>query len=135
MTDSNFIRPELATRLRDVWRSIDGVLVAAPTLHHALKAGHVPFGRIEDGRWMPTPLAEGVRRYGNSLPFAIWQMLRSVEALHVAFAGQPSAQIEFAPEEPDEAPGLTPEAPPSPDEGAEAQQRLSLTPTTADAEP
>lgn len=124
MTDSNFIRPELATQLRDVWRAIDNVLVAAPTLQHALKAGHVPFGHYEDGRWQATPLAEGVRRYGNSLPFAIWQTLRAVEALHVAFAGKPSAAIEFAAEEPDEAPGL---ALPEPDKNAADQQRLTVT--------
>lgn len=123
MSDSNFIRPDLATQLRDVWRSIDGVLVAAHTLHHALKAGHVPFGRFEDGRWVQTPLNEGLARYGNSLPFAIWQMLRAVEAQHVAFTGKPSAAIELAPDEPDEAPGLAlPEA-----ETTADQQRLVTT--------
>jgi len=126
MSDSNFINPDLATQLRDVWRSIDGVLVAAHTLRHGMKAGHVPFGHFEDGRWVQTPLHDGLARYGNSLPFAIWQMLRAVEAQHVAFTGKPSAAIELAPEEPDEAPGLTVEAAPT-DEGADQQQRLAVT--------
>lgn len=125
--DSDWIRPELALQIRDTFRAIDSVLVAAPTLHHALKAGHVPFGRFEDRRWQPTPLAEGVSRYGNSLPFAIWQMLRSVEALRIAFTGRPGAAIEFAPDEPDEAPGLSVEVPPPIDEGADQQQRLAVT--------
>lgn len=124
MIGSNFIRPELAAQIRDVFRAIDNVLLAAPTLHHALKRGHVPFGQMEDGRWQPTPLSEGVRRYGNSLPFAVWQMLRAVEQLRIAFTGKPSAQIELAPEEPDEAQGLDR---PEPDKDAGDQQRLAVT--------
>lgn len=130
---SNFISPELAAQIRDVFRAIDGVLVASPTLHHALKRGHLPFGRYENGRWVSTPLSEGVRRYGNSLVFAIWQQLRAAEALRVAFTGKPGIIPELAPEEPDEAPGLEPAAPPPIDDGADQQQRLTLTPSTADA--
>lgn len=133
MIGSTFIRTELATQMRDTFRAIDNVLIAAPTLHHALKAGHVPFGSFEDGRWVPTSLAEGVARYGNSLPFAIWQELRAIEALRVAFTGTQSATIEALPEQPDEAPGLAVEAPAPIDDGAENQQRLTL--TTADVEP
>jgi hypothetical protein len=129
------MRFEAATWLRDTHRAIDGVLVASPTLHHALKRGHVPFGRFEDGRWVPTPLAEGVRRYGNSLVYAIWQQLRFTEALRVAFTGRPGAMPDLEPDEPDEALGLTAEAPPSLDAEADKQRRLGLTPTTADAEP
>jgi hypothetical protein len=132
--DSNFIRLDGAIWIRDVFRAIDGVLVASPTLHHALKRGHVPFGHFEDGRWVPTPLSEGVRRYGNSLVYAIWQQLRAAEALRVAFTGKPGVMPNLIPEEPDEAPGLEPAAPPAPHEGVADQQRLSL-PTTADAEP
>jgi hypothetical protein len=126
MIGSNWVRGELATQIRDVFRAIDDVLVAAHTLHRALKAGHVPFGRFEDGRWEKTPLAEGVRRYGATLPFAIWQMLRAVEALRVAFTGKPGAVLEMAPDEPDEAPGLTVEPPPPIDEGSDQQQRLAI---------
>lgn len=124
MTDSNFIRPELAQQIRDVFRAIDGVLLAAPTLHRALKAGHVPFGRFEDGRWIATPLHEGIARYGNSLPFAVWQMLRAVEQLRIGFVGKPSAALDLLPDEPDEAPGL---ALPEPEPTTAEQQRLAVT--------
>jgi hypothetical protein len=123
MTESNFIRPELAQQMRDTFRAIDNVLVAAPTLHHALKAEHVPFGAFEDGRWQPTPLSEGVARYGNSLPFAIWQTLRAIEQLRIAFTGRPGSTLEALPEEPDEAPGL---ALPEPDPTTAGQQRLAV---------
>lgn len=121
------MRPDLEAQLRDVWRSIDGVLLAGPTLHHALKRGHVPFGAVEHGRWVPTPLAEGVARYGNSLVFAIWQMLRAVEAQRFAFTGAAGIAPALAPEEPDEAPGLAPASPEPADEGADRQQRLAVT--------
>lgn len=126
MIGSNWIRAEGAIWVRDVFRAIDDVLVAGHTLHHALKRGHVPFGRFEDDRWIATPLAEGVARYGNSLPFAIWQMLRAVETLRIAFTGKASQQIDLGQDEPDEAPGLTAERPPSKDEGADQQPKLAL---------
>jgi hypothetical protein len=124
VTDSNFIRPELAQQMRDVFRAIDAVLLAAPTLHHALKPGHVPFGSFEDGRWQATPLVDGLHRYGNALPFAIWQMLRAVEQLRIGFAGKPSAALDLPPAEPDEAPGL---ALPEPEPTSGEQQRLAVT--------
>jgi hypothetical protein len=109
------VQPELASRLLEVARAIDGVLLADPTLRHALKPGHVPFN---------APIAEGVARYGEGPVFGLWLMCRQVEALRIAWTGKPGVTIEAAPGEPDEAPGLdvpTETAEP----GADRQERLA----------
>jgi hypothetical protein len=95
------VQPELAIRLLAVGRAIDNALVAADALRAALKPGHPPFD---------APLAEGVRRYGNSPVFALWAELRALNELSLAWTGK-GFPITEAPivDEPDEAPGLTTE--------------------------
>lgn len=120
------IQPELMTRVLAVSRAIDNVLVANHTMRAALKRGHVPFGTFSpDGQWEPTPIAEGVARYGEGPLFGLWLECRAVEALRVAWTGKAGTPVEALPEEPDEAQGLAPAAPEPVDEGTENQQRLT----------
>ena len=96
-----------------VSRAIDDVIVASHGLMAALKRGHVPFGSVtSDGSWEPTPLHDGVARYGNTLVYAIWAMLRAIEALRFAWTGKSGAplQSQYVDDEPDEALGLLVEA-------------------------
>jgi hypothetical protein len=115
------------SRILDVARSIDDVLVAQDTLRRALKPGHPPFGAFgADGKWERAPHTDAIRRYGSDSPLTgLWLALARLEALRVAWTGKPGAVLELTPEEPDEAPGLTVEVPPAPDEGAEGQPRLT----------
>lgn len=120
--DSNWISRELATQIRDVFRAIDNVLVRA----------HGPRSRLKAPPVWGTSEVEVLARYGPGPLFELWCLCDAINRLQVAFTGKAAAAIE-AFDEPDEAPGLSAEAPPAPDEGADQQQRLSVTPTTADA--
>ena len=124
MSDSNWINPELAAQIRDTFRAIDNVLVRA----------HGPRARLKAPPPWGTPEPAVLARYGPGPLFELWCLMDAINRLQIAFTGRSAATIE-AIDEPDEAPGLTVEAPPPIDEGADQQQRLVLTPTTADAEP
>jgi hypothetical protein len=78
------IQPELADRLRAVARAIDDALVASAGLRAALRPPHPSFD---------APLADGVRRYGDSPLLRLWLMLRALHALSIAWTGRG-----FAPE-------------------------------------
>ncbi len=122
------MQPELASRLYEVMRSIDNDLNSCAGLRAALNPGHVPFGSFEKGRWIVTPIGEGLARYGaGTLIFSIWLHLRDMEALRYVWTGQVGAMMELPRDEPDEAPGLTAETPEPADVGTEDQQRLSIT--------
>lgn len=107
-----------------VARAIDGVLVAGHGMRAALKLGHPSLGDIVDGAWRAAPLALGEARYGTTPLIAVWAMCCAVVALRFEWTGDAGPAVEPAPDEPDEAPGLTAEAPPPPDVGADQQPRL-----------
>lgn len=109
------IQPELLHRLQEVARAIDNVLVAEHGARSHLRAP-VPWD---------APLAAAVARYGPGPVLDLWSLCRAVEALRIAWTGKAGpVAAEVAPE-PDEAPGLTVEAPAAADVGAEDQQRLT----------
>lgn len=129
-SDHDAIHPELAVRLITIMQAIDNVLVANHALRASLKAPP-PFGMLCGDRWIPNPVATAVARYGlvpgtdrPSPLIAVWVQCQAVEALRIAWAGRVGPAVEAAPDEPDEAPGLSVETPPSPDEGTEDQLRL-----------
>lgn len=109
------IQPELTTRLLEVARAIDDVLVANHTLRASLKPGHPPFDAA---------IAAGLARYGPGPLFALWLECRAVEALRVAWTGRSGPAVAAAADEPDEASGLAVEAPAPADDGTDKQQRL-----------
>jgi hypothetical protein len=120
MSDS--VSPELMTRLLEVARAIDGVLIAEHGPRAALKA---------PPPWNAPPAA-GIARYGAGPVFDLWMLCRAVEALRVAWTGRAGPAVAAEPEpvaidapadpvEPDEGPGVLTDPADAPDE---RQQRL-----------
>lgn len=113
MSDSNFIRPELASQLRDVFRAIDNVLVRE----------HGPRSRLKAPPPWGTPEPAVLARYGPGPIFELWCLMDAINTLRTAFTGRSTPPVQM--EEPDEAPGLAVESPPPTDQGAD--QQLVLT--------
>lgn len=130
MSGAGDLQPELAGRLLTIMRAIDDVLVADHALRDSLKAPP-PFGHVEGHRYVRTPLAAAVARYGlipgtdtPSPLIALWEQCATIEALRFAWTGKTGPEIEALPDEPDEAPGL---ALPEPEAGNYPQERLAAT--------
>ena len=84
------MQPEFSTRMLEVFRAIDNLLVAHHTLRAALKPPFPPLGDFEGGVWIPASLEHGVARYGEGPILGLWVECRNVEALRVAWTGKPS---------------------------------------------
>ena len=105
---------EFASRMLEVFRAIDGVLINEHGPRSRLKAPP-PFG---------TPPPQALARYGPGPLFELWLLCNAVERLRIAWTGKPGTPVEAHPDEPDEAPGL--EVPKS-EGGNYPQERLAAT--------
>jgi hypothetical protein len=113
------LRKLLADPNRIAWllamaRAVDNVLVAALP----------PRSRLVAPPPVGSPLPAHVARYGAGPVSEVSILLDKIAIMGVLWTGKLDVAAQVAPEEPDEAPGLTVEAPPPADVGAEQQARL-----------